>query len=109
MHLELSLQNVLVLLTIQLTVFGWRINREMKLAEQKRRIWLPINDILNVIGGFAVLAVCIILPLSCTEQCKPCLPISKSIECSVRSRNRTAGFLSSRYDCSLWIAEQGRA
>ena len=62
--LELTLQNVLVLLTIQFAVFGWRINREIAVCDQGRRIWFPIPDILNVISILAVLAIAVIGPLA---------------------------------------------
>jgi hypothetical protein len=61
--LELTLQNVLVLLTIQFAVFGWRINREIVAGDQGRRTWFPVPDILNVVSMLVVLAMSVIVPL----------------------------------------------
>jgi hypothetical protein len=63
MH-ELTLQNVLVLLTLQLAVFGWRINREIAVGDQGRRTWFPVNDWLNVLSMLFVVVFCVIEPLA---------------------------------------------
>lgn len=64
MHLELLIQNVLVLLTLQLALFGWRINREINVGDKAREVWLPIPDVLNVVSMVVLVAVCVIQPLS---------------------------------------------
>lgn len=63
MYLELSLQNVLVLLTLQLAVFGWRINREIAVGDQGRRVWFPVSDYVNIVSMFLLLVFCIVNPL----------------------------------------------
>lgn len=62
--LELTLQNVLVVLTVQFAVFGWRINREIAVGDQGRRVWFPVPDILNLAGMVIVLAMAVIRPLA---------------------------------------------
>jgi len=64
MFLELNLQNVLVLISAELAVFGWRIVREISLAEANRRVWFPINDYMNLLGAVSLLIFCVVLPLS---------------------------------------------
>jgi hypothetical protein len=66
--LELTLQNVLVLLTIQFGAFGWRINREIAVGDQNRRTWFPVPDVLNVVSMIIVLAMAVIAPLAQTTS-----------------------------------------
>jgi hypothetical protein len=64
MGLKLSLQNALVLLTLQFAAFGWRINREITVGDHGRRTWFPVNDIVNVLSMVAVVIFCLVLPIA---------------------------------------------
>lgn len=55
---------VAVILALQFAAFGWRINREISIGDQSRRVWLPIPDILNIISMILVIVSCVILPLA---------------------------------------------
>lgn len=68
MNPELTLQNILILLTLQFAVFGWRILREINVADQTRRTWFPVNDIINLANMLSVLIFCIVLPLTKNES-----------------------------------------
>jgi hypothetical protein len=37
-----------VILGFQLTLFGWRMTRERKMAEDNRLTWMPISEVLNL-------------------------------------------------------------
>lgn len=41
---------VAVLVGLQFAAFGWRINREISVGDQRRRTWLPIPDLMNIIA-----------------------------------------------------------
>jgi hypothetical protein len=53
-----------MLVALQFAAFGWRISREIGLVDQKRRVWLPVPDILNLISMMAVLWADVVLPLA---------------------------------------------
>ena len=61
---KIELGNVLSLLAAQFVLFGWRIQREIHVGDEGRRVWFPVPDILNVLSMFLVLVFCLILPLS---------------------------------------------
>jgi hypothetical protein len=54
--------SVAVLLALQFTAFGWRINREVQMEDAQRRTWFPLPDYLNVGSMLAVLA-CVVVPV----------------------------------------------
>ena len=68
LNLELTVGNVLSLLGAQFVLFGWRIQREIPLGDQGRRVWFPVPDILNILSMFLVLAFCLINPLSSSHD-----------------------------------------
>ncbi len=43
-------QSASVVLALQATSIGWRINRESQLAEDGKPTWMPVADILNLIA-----------------------------------------------------------
>jgi hypothetical protein len=51
------------LLAIQLAAFAWRIAREVKMESEGEPTWLPLSDLLNVVGFLTVTVVCIVAPL----------------------------------------------
>jgi hypothetical protein len=53
-----------ILLALQFAAFGWRIVREIEVADQRRRIWLPLPDLLNIISMIAVIIFGLVLPLA---------------------------------------------
>jgi hypothetical protein len=55
---------VAILVALQFTAFGWRIAREIEILEQKRRTWLPVPDILNIISMLSVIVSGVVLPLA---------------------------------------------
>lgn len=64
----MSLQTLVpVLLGLQFAAFGWRINREIEVGDQKRVTWLPVSDYLNIVSLLSVVSLCIVWPLSTGE------------------------------------------
>jgi hypothetical protein len=53
-----------ILIAMQIAALGWRINREIPLSDQGRRIWIPVSDVLNIISMVAVIYFCVIEPLN---------------------------------------------
>jgi hypothetical protein len=51
------------LIALQFIAFGWRINREITVGDQRRKTWLPMPDLLNLISLLAVVLFCVALPL----------------------------------------------
>src|SRR5439155_8178983 len=51
------------LLALQFVAFGWRINREITLSDQRRRTWLLLADYLNLVSLLSVVLTCIVVPL----------------------------------------------
>jgi hypothetical protein len=68
MQFEIPLSAVMSLVTLQFAVFGWRVQREIALLEQRRKVWLLIEDYGNLATLFLVLTFCIIYPLSLRES-----------------------------------------
>jgi hypothetical protein len=52
-----------VLIALQFAAFGWRLNREITVGDQRRRTWLPLPDILNLASMLLVTALCVVAPL----------------------------------------------
>jgi hypothetical protein len=63
MHLDLALQNILVVLTLQFAVFGWRIVREIHVGDEGHRVWFPVSDWINLLSMILVLGSCVVWPL----------------------------------------------
>src|ERR1700722_8268162 len=51
------------LIALQFIAFGWRINREIAVGDQRRKTWLPMPDWLNLLSLLAVVLFCVALPL----------------------------------------------
>lgn len=54
------------LIALQFVAFGWRINRELSLADHRKegiKTWLPLPDRINILSLLAVVFVCVVLPL----------------------------------------------
>lgn len=64
MSLAFASRFVPLLLALQFAAFGWRINREISVADEGRKTWLPLPDILNMLSMLAVVGIDIILPLA---------------------------------------------
>ena len=61
-----GLPSVMILLALQLLVFGWRILREIDGNEPHPFPWVPVPDNVNVAAMLAVLYFCIVAPLTTT-------------------------------------------
>jgi hypothetical protein len=59
---QINLSNVFPLLAIQIVFLGWRINREIPLGDNGRRVWFPIYDIINLLAMILIVMIYIILP-----------------------------------------------
>ena len=55
---------VSALIALQFVAFGWRINREIQVGDQARKVWLPLPDFINLLSLLCVVAFCVISPLS---------------------------------------------
>jgi hypothetical protein len=53
-----------VLIALQFAAFGWRVNREIAVGDQKRRTWFPVPNILNIMALLSVVAACVLTPLA---------------------------------------------
>ena len=63
MDSETTVRLIAPLLALQFASFGWRINREITVGDQRRRTWLPLPDYINVISMLMVVTFAIIAPL----------------------------------------------
>ncbi|WP_260736577.1 hypothetical protein [Tunturiibacter lichenicola] len=52
------------LIALQFAAFGWRVNREINLTGDRRALWIPIPDVLNIMGLFATVVCLIVLPIA---------------------------------------------
>ncbi|MBZ5529979.1 MAG: hypothetical protein LAO20_00985 [Acidobacteriia bacterium] len=55
-------QLIAALISLQIVAFGWRLNREITQADNRRITWLPLPDYLNLASLLAVVTVCVIMP-----------------------------------------------
>jgi len=55
---------VAVILALHFAAFGWRIGREIQLEDEGRRTWLLLADYVSFLSMLAVVALCIVLPLT---------------------------------------------
>jgi hypothetical protein len=55
---------VSALIALQFISFGWRLNREITVGDGKRKTWLPLPDYLNVLSLFAIISICVVIPLA---------------------------------------------
>ena len=53
-----------IILALEFAAFGWRVNREINVADEDRRTWLPLPDMLNIAALFLVVYFCIVVPLA---------------------------------------------
>jgi hypothetical protein len=51
-------------LALQFAAFGWRIIREINVADQGRRTWFPLYDYINILALICVALFCIVIPLA---------------------------------------------
>ncbi len=61
--MPINLQSVMILLALQLLVFGWRIAREVNGQEPHSFPWVPVPDNVNVASMLAVLYACVLVPV----------------------------------------------
>ena len=52
-----------ILLALQATSFGWRINRELAASEKGEPTWLPVADIVNLIAMCISVACAFLVPI----------------------------------------------
>jgi hypothetical protein len=52
------------LIALQFAAFGWRVNREINLGEDRRATWILIPDVLNIMSLFATIICLIVLPIA---------------------------------------------
>ncbi len=53
-----------MILALEFAAFGWRVNREINVADANRKTWLPLPDVLNIAALFLVVYFCIVVPLA---------------------------------------------
>jgi hypothetical protein len=58
---------VTALIALQFVAFGWRINREITVGDQKRKTWLPLPDYINLFCLLSVTLICIVMPLAASS------------------------------------------
>jgi hypothetical protein len=52
------------LIALQFLAFGWKVNREITVADADRQTVVPLPDVINVVSLFATVGCLIILPLA---------------------------------------------
>jgi hypothetical protein len=52
------------LIALQFAAFGWRVNREINLADGERATWIPIPDVLNIMSLLATVICLIVVPIA---------------------------------------------
>jgi hypothetical protein len=52
------------LIALQFVAFGWRVNREINLRDADRGTWIPIPDVLNIMGLLATVICVIVVPIT---------------------------------------------
>src|SRR4051812_42778287 len=63
MNSQIPIPLVTFLVALQFAAFGWRVNREITMGDNKETVWIPWLDVLNVVSMLVVIACCLILPL----------------------------------------------
>jgi hypothetical protein len=53
-----------MILSLEFVAFGWRVNREINVADRSRKIWVPLPDLLNIVALLFVVCFCIVVPLA---------------------------------------------
>lgn len=53
-----------MILALEFAAFGWRVNREINVADASRKTWLPLPDVVNIAALFLVVYFCIVVPLA---------------------------------------------
>jgi hypothetical protein len=53
-----------IVLGLQFAAFGWRVNREISVAEANRRTWLPLPDAVNIASLLSVVTFGVVVPLA---------------------------------------------
>lgn len=49
---------------LQFAAFGWRINRVITVGEEKRKTWLPLANLLNIVMLLLIIFSCIVIPIT---------------------------------------------
>ena len=52
------------LIALQFIAFGWRVDREINVADADRQIVIPLPDVINIISLFATVGCLIVLPIA---------------------------------------------
>ncbi len=52
------------LFALQFLAFGWRVNREINVADAERQTVIPLPDVINIMSLFATVGCVIVLPLA---------------------------------------------
>lgn len=52
-----------IIVGLEFAAFGWRVNREIYLGDAKRKQWLPLPDVVNILALSLVVYFCVVVPL----------------------------------------------
>jgi hypothetical protein len=52
------------LIALQFLAFGWRVNREINVADAERQTVIPLPDVINIMSLFATVGCLIVLPIA---------------------------------------------
>jgi hypothetical protein len=52
------------LVALQFAAFGWRVNREIDLADSSKATWIPVPDVLNILSLLATVICVIVVPIA---------------------------------------------
>ena len=52
------------LIALQFLAFGWRVNREINVADANRQTVIPLTDVFNVMSLFATVGCLIVVPIA---------------------------------------------
>lgn len=53
-----------MLVALQFAAFGWRIVREIQVGDERRKVWLPVTDVVNLLSMASVVFFAVIFPLA---------------------------------------------
>lgn len=53
-----------IILGLEFAAFGWRVNREINVADADRKTWLPLPDVVNIVALLSVVYFCVVVPLA---------------------------------------------
>ena len=61
---EILLRLAPPLILLQLLAFGWKVNREINVADAGRQTVIPLPDVINIVSLFATVGCGVVLPLA---------------------------------------------